>query len=70
MVLTFGTLLDLAGLDRKDVRLLRHQDNRYPGYPTPYAMWRDDRPRFEAYQETQSVARRLRSPVGVNYDGR
>lgn len=71
MVLTFGTLLDLAGLDRKDVRLLRHQDNRYPGYPTPYVMWRDDRPRFEAYQETQSIgdAPDLRAPYWASFVG-
>lgn len=66
MVLTFGDLLDLAGLNRKDVRLLRHQDNRYPGFPTIYAMWRDDRPRFEAYQETQGTgdALDLRGRIG------
>lgn len=71
MVLTFGTLLDLAGLDRKDVRLLRHQDNRYPGFPTPYAMWRDDRSRFEAYQETQGTgdAPDLRAPYWASFVG-
>jgi len=34
-MLTFGTLLDVAGVSRKDVRLLRHQDTRYPGHPSP-----------------------------------
>lgn len=71
MVLMFGDLLDLAGLDRKDVRLLRHQDNRYSGFPTPYAMWRDDRLRFEAYQETQSIsdAPNLRAPYWAAFVG-
>jgi hypothetical protein len=71
MVLAFGNLLDLAGLDRKDVRLLRHQDNRYPGHPTPYVMWRDDRPRFEAYQETQGIgdAADLRAPYWASFVG-
>lgn len=53
-MLNFAMLLEAAGLSRTDVRLLRHQDTRYPGHPSPYVMWRDDRPRFEAYQQTQS----------------
>ncbi|WP_241488655.1 hypothetical protein [Sphingomonas sanguinis] len=38
--LTFTTLLDSAGLARRDVRLLRHKDGRYPGFPSLYAMAR------------------------------
>lgn len=53
-MLTFATLLDLAGIDRRSVRLLRHQDNRHPGHPSPYVLWRDNRPRFEAYQQNTS----------------
>lgn len=70
-MLTFGSLIDLVGLDRAAVRLLRHQDNRYPGYPTPYVMWRDDRPRFEAYQETQGIgdAPDLRAPYWASFVG-
>lgn len=71
VMLTFGNLLDLAGLDRKEVRLLRHQDNRYPGHPTPYVMWRDDRARFERYQETQGMgdAPDLRAPYWAAFVG-
>ena len=32
--LTFTTFLDGAGLDRLGVRLLRHKDGRYPGFPS------------------------------------
>jgi len=54
MVLIFGHLLDLAGLNRSEVRLLRHQDN-HAGFHSPYVLWRDHRDRFEAYQSTQSI---------------
>jgi hypothetical protein len=53
-MLSFATLIREADLTPSDVRLLRHQDTRYPGFPSPYIMWRDDRQRFEAYQQTQS----------------
>jgi hypothetical protein len=70
-VLTFGTLLDLAGIEPSAVRLLRHQDNRYSGYPSPYVLWRDHRARFEAYQETQAVgdAADLRAPYWASFVG-
>lgn len=70
-MLTFGTLLDVAGVSRKDVRLLRHQDTRYPGHPSPFALWRDDRERFERYQETQGVgdAPDLRAPIWASFVG-
>lgn len=70
-MLTFGCLLDIAGVARKDVRLLRHQDTRYPGQPTPFALWRDDRDRFERYQQTQGVgdAPDLRAPVWASFVG-
>ncbi|WP_246709875.1 hypothetical protein [Rhizobium laguerreae] len=55
-MLAFGNMLDLAGIKRSTVRLLRHQDNRHAGFPTPYTLWRDHRERFEAYQATQSFA--------------
>ena len=69
--LTFTTLLDGAGLNRRDVRLLRHKDGRYPGFPSLYALWRDQRPRFEAYQETQAFgdAPDLRAPVWASFVG-
>lgn len=64
-LLTFGALLDLAAIDRSQVRLLRHQDNRYTGFQSPYVLWRDHRERFEAYQETQAIgdAADLRAPI-------
>lgn len=70
-MLTFATLLQAAGLPLGSVRLLRHQDNRYPGFPTPYALWRDYRARFEAYQETQafSDAADLRAPYWASFVG-
>jgi hypothetical protein len=70
-VLTFGTMLDLAGVSRSAVRLLRHQDKRYPGRPSPYTLWRDNRPRFEAYQETQAIgdAAKLKAPYWASFVG-
>jgi hypothetical protein len=70
-MLTFGSLLDLAGIGRSSVRLLRHQDNRHPGFPTPYVLWRDHRSRFEAYQETQGIgdAPDLRAPYWASFVG-
>ena len=70
-MLTFTTLLQAAGLPLASVRLLRHQDNRYPGFPTPYVLWRDYRARFEAYQETQafSDAANLRAPYWASFVG-
>lgn len=70
-MLTFASLLDLAGIARSDVRLLRHQDNRYTGFRSPYVLWRDDRPRFEAYQQTQAIgdAGQLRAPYWASFVG-
>lgn len=69
--LVFGTLLDLTGIERSSVRLLRHQDTRYPGFPSPYALWRDDPVRFDAYQATQAIANAavLRSPYWASFVG-
>lgn len=70
-MLTFAMLLDQTGIRRSDVRLLRHQDNRYSARYSPFALWRDDRPRFEAYQETQSIgdAPKLRAPYWAAFVG-
>jgi hypothetical protein len=70
-MLTFKTLLEAAGVPPPSVRMLRHQDNRYPGYPTPYILWRDHRDRFEAYQGTQDFgnAARLRAPYWASFVG-
>ncbi len=70
-MLTFAMLLKNAGLDPALVRLLRHQDNRNPGHPTPYVLWRDHRDRFEEYQETQAFgdAGDLRAPYWASFVG-
>lgn len=70
-MLEFGNLLDLAGLKRSDVRLLRHQDNRYTGFHSPYVLWRDHRDRFEAYQSTQAIgdAAKLQAPYWASFVG-
>lgn len=36
------------------MKLARHQDNRYPGRPTPFQLWRAADGRFELYQRVQS----------------
>lgn len=70
-MLTFGNLLDLAGIDRGDVRLLRHQDNRYTGFHSPYTLWRDHRDRFETYQSMQAFGdeAKLRAPMWASFVG-
>lgn len=60
MPLRFNTLLWQAGIAPTEVRLLRHQDGRANKGRTPYSLWRDDRPAFEAYQEAQSPTNRAR----------
>ncbi|GAB5430169.1 MAG: hypothetical protein Devi2KO_36280 [Devosia indica] len=70
-MLTFGNLLDLANIDRGNVRLLRHQDNRYTGFHSPYTLWRDHRDRFETYQSMQAFGdeSKLRAPVWASFVG-
>lgn len=53
-MLTFNTVLQCEGIAPASVRLVRHQDNRYPGRPTPYALWRAGDGRFNTYQRIQS----------------
>jgi hypothetical protein len=69
MPLRFNTLLFQAGIAPAAVRLLRHQDSRSAKGRTPYELWRDDRPKFEAYQETQSFPNRskLRSDYWASF---
>jgi len=55
--LTFNLLLRQAGIDPRDVRLMRHQSVSDDGL-TPYAIWRDDRAEFERYQSAQRANRR------------
>jgi hypothetical protein len=70
-VLTFGNLLDLVGINRASVRLLRHQDNRYTDFHSPYTLWRDHRDRFEDYQSMQSFGdeAKLRAPYWASFVG-
>lgn len=59
MPLTFNQALEAYGFDPREVRLLRHQTRSASGR-TPYILWRDDRPLFEAYQAAQQVKNRNR----------
>lgn len=58
MPLLFNSILAQIGVLARDVRLLRHQDRRAQKGRTPYELWRDDRPAFEIYQQTQSFGNR------------
>ncbi|MEQ1652188.1 MAG: GIY-YIG nuclease family protein [Hyphomicrobium sp.] len=60
MPLRFNSLLAQAGIAPAAVRLLRHKDHRSEKGRTPYDLWRDDRPSFELYQESQSFKNRTR----------
>lgn len=57
MHLHFNMLLTEAGLDVREVRLLRHQSVG-AGRLTPYTLWRDDVAEFERYQSAQIAERR------------
>lgn len=54
MAIGFNYLLEQAGLDLRDVRLVRHQDGRTKGAGTPYALWMNRRSDFMEYQSVQS----------------
>jgi hypothetical protein len=53
MPIMFNTILREVVPVLSDVRLLRHKDNRATRGRSPYELWRDNRPQFEAYQSTQ-----------------
>jgi hypothetical protein len=55
MPIMFNDLLRQAGIDPKDVRLLRHQDGRSDRDRTPYRLWLHDPDAFMAYQSRQTV---------------
>lgn len=69
MPLLFNTLLGQVGIAPKDVRLLRHKDRRSDKGKTPYDLWRDDRPKFDYYQESQSIKDRsaLKAPYWASF---
>lgn len=52
-MLTFNALLRHEGIDPKQVRLVRHQDNRSSVNCTPYNLWRAGDGRLETYQRIQ-----------------
>jgi len=54
--LRFNALIEEAGFDPAEVRLLRHETQR-PGR-TPDVPWRDDPARFDDYRRVQNCARR------------
>ncbi len=66
MALRFNMLLQDAGIDLSDVRLLRHQTDKVIGR-TPYSLWRDDPDAFERYQSTQSGTPRQRARFNGRY---
>jgi len=55
-MIKFNTLLRDEGLDPTAVKLVRHQDTRRPGRPTPYQLWRAGDGQFELYQRIQRRA--------------
>jgi hypothetical protein len=58
VLLTFQSLLAEAGLPLSEVRLLRHVKKSGRVGMSPYQAWREDLPRFEAYQSTQPMRER------------
>jgi len=67
----FNTILEEAGLNPADVRLLRHKDKRAEPGRTPYDLWRRNRQQFESYQRTQSFHNepRLDAPFWASFVG-
>lgn len=53
-MIKFNALLRDEGLDPRQVRLVRHQDKRHKGRPTPYQLWRAADGRFDLYQRIQA----------------
>ena len=52
-MLTFNTILSHEKIDPREVRLVRHQDNRASVSCTPYNLWRAKDGRLETYQRIQ-----------------
>ena len=49
----FNAILRNEGIELKDVKLVRHQDTRFSGRPTPYQLHRLADGQFELYQRIQ-----------------
>jgi len=60
MPLFFNTVIESNGINPKEVRLLRHKDNRADKGKSPYELWRDDRISYELYQSTQNIKNRAK----------
>lgn len=54
--MSFNQLLEQAGLDPRNVRLLRHALRSGVQGVHPHTAWQHDRERFELYQSTQNPA--------------
>jgi len=67
MPTTFNTLLDEAGLDPGDVRLLRHADPTSAPGRTPFHLWHGNRAKFDRYQSSQHMDERTRSKLKSKY---
>lgn len=52
-MIRFNTFLRDEGVDPAEVKLVRHQDTRYPGRLTPYQLWLASDGRLELYQRIQ-----------------
>ena len=71
MPATFNGLLNEAGIDAHDVRLLRHKDRRAIKGRTIYELWSNDRPSFEQYQSLQQITehKKLSAPYWASFVG-
>jgi hypothetical protein len=55
-MITFNAVLRSAGVDAAHVKLVRHQDTRLSGRPTPHQLWSSGGEGFELYQRIQKRA--------------
>jgi hypothetical protein len=58
MPIMLSTVLESSGLNLKDVRFVRHKDQRASKGRSPFELWRDQRPLFEDYQSSQAIKNR------------
>jgi GIY-YIG catalytic domain len=54
VVIGFNTFLSNEGIDPTEVKLVRHQDTRFPGRPSPYQLLVAGEGQFDLYQRIQS----------------
>ena len=71
MPIMLNTVLQTNNFDVKDVRLLRHKDNRAEKGRTPYELWCDNRQQFDLYQATQAIGNesKLKASYWVSFVG-